>query len=260
MQWLTQVFGLFKREIARFLKVPFQTVGSPIITSTLYLAIFGISIGAFVKSPLHVSYLEFLIPGLVMMNIVRGSYENTTSSIIGSKYVNELQDLRTAPLSRLQIVKGIMGAAIIRGLITAFLTFLVGTIFCLIYNGYFMKIHHPFYMLFFLLFGAASFSSLGMVIAMFSRSFEQVSIFGSFILTPLIYLGGVFFSLDMLSPIWQNIARINPIFYLIQGLRLSVLTPASIHVFYEALFLFLFFVICVLISLIALKKGRRYVR
>lgn len=260
MSWWIQVWGLTKREILRFLKVPFQAVGSPIITSALYLMIFGVGIGSYLQAPIGHSYLQFIIPGLITMGVVRGAYENTTSSVVASKYVNELQDLRVSPLSRWQIIIGLVLAATCRGILVSVVTYGVGMLFSLIYLGEPLAITHPFMTLYFLVVGAASFSALGLLLAMFARTFEQVSIFGSFVLVPLIYLGGVFFSLDMLSPFWQKIALINPIYYLIEGMRYSMISENTSYLFYESLFLLAFLLISSGLSFIVLKKGNRYVR
>ena len=260
MKRSVQLLGLIRREVTRFMKVPFQTVGTPILNATLYLMIFGIGVGDFIQAPIGGSYIEFLIPGLITMGVIRGAYDNTTSSIVSSKYVNELQDLRITPLSRLQILTGYVTSSVLRGILISVLTYLVGMVFTLFFLGRPLVIAHPLLALYFLIVGGATFSLLGLFVGIAAKSFEQMSIFGTFVLTPLVYLGGVFFSLDMLSPFWGKLAMLNPIYYFIEGMRYAFLGQNDTPLSLEMSFLLLFLIICVSIALKALKKGSQYVR
>ena len=129
MTYLKKLLGLMKKECRRYLQVPLQTIGTPIISSALYFLIFGVSLQAMIRSGSEVPYLVFLIPGLVAMNMVKNAFENSTSSLTGAKYVNELQDLRTSPLSRQQIIWAKSLASLSRGFCVGLLTFIVGAIF-----------------------------------------------------------------------------------------------------------------------------------
>ena len=260
MSWLRQGMGLLYRETARFCKVPYQAIGTPIITAVLYLMIFGIGVGSYIQAPIDTTYLQFIIPGLITMSAIRGSYENVTGTIIASKYVNELQDLKVTPLSKSHILFGIIGASILRSLLVAALTYGVGLVFTLCYLHEPLRIPH--FMLFFafLFFGSGTFAALALFISMKSRSFEQVSLFGAFILQPLIYLGGVFFSLEMLSPIWKKVALFNPIYYIVEGVRYAMLGTDSVSFTFELLILLLFFVFSLILARLVLGNGRHYVR
>lgn len=256
--WFVQVFGLLSREILRFCKIPYQAIGSPLINGSLYLMVFGLGIGEYIDVPLGESYLEFIIPGLMMMSVIRGAYDNTMFSILSSKYVKELQDLRITPLSRVQIVIGFVGASTTRALLIGTLTYLVSSVFTLIFMHHVLYIAHFWISLYFIIVGAATFAMLSLIISMLSRTFEQVNIFGTFVLTPLTYLGGVFFSLDMLSPFWRKAALFNPIYYLIEGMRYAVLSQNTTSLHIEMGVLLAFFSILFLFAMKVLQEGRRY--
>lgn len=219
--WWTQVLGLFKREARRFLRVPYQTLFSPIVTTILYLLIFGISLGHYIDMPGYPNYTYFIIPGLICLGSVRNAFDNVTSSVIASKYVNELHELRVAPLSRVQILIGYISAATLRGVIVGLITYIASAAFVFIFNGELLYPKHPFITLAYILLGCVIFSALGLLIAFKASSFEKVNIFGTFIMTPLFYLGGIFFSINNLDPVWRSIAKCNPLYYIIAGTRFA---------------------------------------
>ena len=232
MSAFIQIKGLFIREIARFFKVPLQTLGAPIVSSALYLMIFGVSLGNAIQSPDQIPYLAFLIPGLIAMSVIKNAFDNATSAIIGPKYVNELQDLRTVPLSIVQISWAKSFASLTRGLLVGLITYAVGQTFFFISEGQVLTITHPFALTYFLLVGGLSFGFLGVAIGMWSRSFEHVGAVSALVLLPLIYLGGVFFTLQNLHPIWQKISFFNPLFYIINGMRYGVLGTTDVNMFH----------------------------
>ena len=168
MKFWIQIFGLFKREVTRFCKVPLQTVGAPIVNSFLYLLIFGVNLGHSIDLDPHLSYLAFLIPGLIAMSITKNAFDNATSSIMGQKYVNELQDYRVSPLSFQQLCLARTFASLTRGLLVGCITYLVGQAFFLIYHQTFLPFYHPYIFLFFALFSGLAFGNLGTAIGMWS--------------------------------------------------------------------------------------------
>ncbi|MCB1110970.1 MAG: ABC transporter permease [Chlamydiia bacterium] len=258
-RWI-QMQGLYQREVVRFLKVPLQTVGAPIVNAILYLLIFGVSLGHSIHIEEEIPYLAFLIPGLIAMSIIKNSFDNATSAIIGQKYVNELQDLRVTPFSSQQIclAKGL--SSLTRGVLVGFITYLVGQIFFYIQRGQFLSIVDLGVFLYFLLLGGLSFGMLGIAIGMWARSFEHVGAVSMLILLPLIYLGGVFFSLEGMHSFWQNASHLNPLFYMINGIRYGMLGSADTHLGVAMGVTFLFFVVCYLLALISLRNGSRYIR
>ena len=260
MSALIQLKGLFIREIARFFKVPLQTIGAPIVNSALYLMIFGVSLGNSIRSPDEVPYLAFLIPGLIAMSVIKNAFDNSTSAIMGPKYVNELQDLRTVPLSRQQIVWAKTLASLVRGLLVGLITYLVGQTFFFFTDGHMLTIAHPIILSYFLIVGGLSFGFLGVAIGMLSRSFEHIGAVSALILLPLIYLGGVFFTLKNLHPFWQTVSHFNPLFYIINGVREGILGNTDINFFPAAILTFALFLVTYFCADFSLRKGTHYLR
>lgn len=221
---------LLEKEIKRFLKVIIQTLISPIISSFLYLLVFGVSLGNSVQLKNGIPYLSFLIPGLMVMGLINNSFQNTSSSIVTSKFSGDLEDLRVVPITNLQIIAAMGLGGVIRGFLVAFVTGFVGYIFHYIKLGEVMRIEHPFWILFFVLTGGLTFSFIGIFVAFIARTFDQLSAFSTFILLPLTYLGGVFVSIETLHPIWQSISRFNPLFYLINGFRYAVIGFSDVDI------------------------------
>ena len=201
---------LYQREMARFVKVIFQTVFTPMINSVLYLLIFGVSLGKSIVMDKPVTYLAFLIPGLVMMGVLNNAFQNSSSSIVSGKFSGDLEDLKVVPLTPQMIIWAMSIGGLTRGALVGLITFAVGEVFSLMVDHTPLGIAHPFWLLFFLVVGGLTFAKLGIAIAFYAKNFDQLSAVSSFILTPLIYLGGVFFSMAGLHPFWQGLARFNP--------------------------------------------------
>lgn len=226
---------LFVRENKRFTKVLIQTVVTPLISSSLYLLIFGVSLGGHIQVHDQVSYLAFLIPGLVMMGCLNNAFQNSSSSIVTSKFGGDLEDFRVSVLSEQQIILALSCGGLVRGFVVGFVTFAVGQVFYYLTQGMFLPIAHPFVLLFFLVVGGLAFAQLGLFVAFWAKSFDQLSLVGSFILLPLLYLGGVFFSIHGLHPFWQSLAKFNPLLYLINGVRYGVLGVSDVDLGHAAL-------------------------
>jgi ABC-2 type transport system permease protein len=221
---------LFRREITRFFKVIMQTIFAPFISSFLYLLVFGVSLGQQVQTEDGVSYLAYLIPGLMMMGLINNAYQNSSSSIVNMKFTGDLEDLRVVPLSNQTIVWAMALAAWVRGMIVAIVTWVVGVVFLYWQKGEFLGIAHPLAFLFFSMVSGLSFGFIGITMAFWSKTMDQLSAFSSFILLPLIYLGGVFISLERLSPFWRSMAEWNPLVYFIEGFRYSFLGVSSVSI------------------------------
>lgn len=219
---------LFRREIARFVKVVAQTVITPIVTSMLYLMIFGVSLGKEISLESGLPYLAFLIPGLVMMSCLNNAFQNSSSSIIAAKFSGDLEDLKASPLSMSQIIWALNLAALVRGLIVGCITLMVGQICYYVNFSQFLPIAHPLLLLIFLVFGALTFSSIGICVAFWAKTFDQMSAVGGFVLLPLIYLGGVFFSVDHLPSFWKTVSMYNPLLYMINGVRFGILGVSDV--------------------------------
>ncbi len=246
---------LYYREIRRFFRVILQTVCAPIVSSGLYLLIFGVSLGEKITLKDNLPYLAFLIPGLVMMSVLNNAYQNSSSSIVSGKFGGELEDWRVAPMSPRGILWALSFGGLTRGLIVGFVTFVVGDFFYFINQGQFLIPENPFILFVFLVIGGLSFSMFGIAIAFWAKTFDHISGVGSFIILPLIYLGGVFFGLDGLHPFWQSVSKINPLLYLINGVRYGILglsdVSMGISLCVSLVTSFAFY----LIAIMALKKS-----
>ncbi|MBC7741552.1 MAG: ABC transporter permease [Bdellovibrionaceae bacterium] len=221
-------YTLLRREIKRFAKVVIQTVVSPIVSSALYLLVFGVSLGGSVQLNNGFAYLTFLIPGLMVMGLTNNAFQNSSSSIVTSKFSGDLEDLRVAPIPHYYIVWAMGLGGVFRGSLVAIITGLVGTAFHYAQLGKLIPIEHPFWMLYFFMIGGLTFAFIGIFVAFLARSFDQLSAFTAFVLLPLTYLGGVFISIQNLAPIWQTLSKFNPLFYLINGFRYSMLGQADV--------------------------------
>ena len=204
---------LTKKELIRFLRVPFQTIGSPIITTLLYFAVFGLSVGRFVGEIDGLSYIQFIMPGLIMMNLLNTSFTGISSGIMLSKLMNTLSDILVTPLSHLEIILGFTLSSVIRSVFTAILIYITALFFLP------FEMAHPLYLILFTILVAFAFSLFGLIIGIWAENFEQITIIPTFLLMPLSFLGGVFYSIKMLPPFFQSISHFNPVLYMISGMR-----------------------------------------
>lgn len=250
---------LYFREIRRFLKVIVQTIFAPIVSSALYLLIFGVSLGGRITLEGGLSYLAFLIPGLVMMSVLNNSYQNSSSSIVSGKFGGDLEDWKVAPLSPKSILWALSLGGLTRGLIVGLITFSVGEVFYFIMKEQWLVPAHPGLLLVFLTVGGLSFSMFGIAIAFWAKTFDHISGVGSFVILPLIYLGGVFFSLEGLHPFWQYLSKANPMLYFINGVRYSMLGQSDVTATVAFVVSFASMVLFYFIALRVLKVAQ-YVR
>lgn len=252
---MTAFISLFRREIARFFKVLVQTVITPFVSSFLYLLIFGVSLGSTMPGHQGMSYLAFLVPGLMMMGLINNSFQNSSSSVVSSKFSGDMEDLRVAPISNQSIIWAMSFASVVRGAIVGVITYLVGSLFMLYQEQAWLMIRHPMIALYFLVMAGLIFGMIGISIAFWATTFDQLSAFSAFILLPLTYLGGVFVSIEHLHPFWQTVSRFNPLLYLINGLRYGVLGVSDVSVTTSFAVSLLGFIVFYIVALVSLKKG-----
>ena len=252
---MTGFITIFQREIARFMKVIVQTVITPFISSFLYLLIFGVSLGEQMQAHQGVSYLAFLIPGLMMMGLINNSFQNSSSSIVSSKFSGDMEDLRVAPVTDGEIIWAMSLGALVRGSVVAVITYFVGSMFMLYQQGQWLTIAHPLATLFFLVLAGLIFGMIGISIAFWATTFDQLSAFSAFILLPLTYLGGVFLSIEHLHPFWQAVSKANPLLYLINGLRFGIIGVSDVNVWTAALISTIGFAVFYGTARWSLKKG-----
>ncbi|MDC6167727.1 ABC transporter permease [Paucibacter sp. XJ19-41] len=204
---------LFYKEVLRFWKVSFQTVAAPVLTAVLYLLIFGHVLEDHVKVYDSVGYTSFLIPGLVMMSVLQNSFANSSSSLIQSKITGNLVFLLVTPLSHWAWFVAYVGASIVRGLVVG-----LGVI---VVTFWFAPpgLANPLWIVTFAVLGAAIMGSLGLIAGLWAEKFDQIAAFQNFIIMPMTFLSGVFYSIKSLPPFWQGVSHLNPFFYMIDGFR-----------------------------------------
>lgn len=209
---------LLLKEILRFWRVALQTVGAPVVTAVLYLFIFGnVLNNKSAVSHSSISYVAFLVPGLIMMSVLQNAFANSSSSIIQSKLTGNLVFMQVAPLSHWHWYIGYVGASIARGLLVGIGVYLV----TLFYAP--PRAHSVWWIFLFLFFGAALMASLGLMAGLWAEKFDQLALFQNFVVMPMTFLAGVFYSVNKLPGIWQTVSRFNPFFYMIDGLRYGFL-------------------------------------
>ena len=208
---------LFRKEVKRFLRVPGQTLLSPLITTALYFIVFGWSLGGRLREIDGIPYIRFLVPGLVMLGVISNSFLNTSSSLFIMKLQGTLVDVLVTPLSYLEILVAFVGAGITRGLLVGVLTWATAALFV----G--ASVAHPLLALFAAALVATAFASAGLIVALWADKFEQVNFIPTFVITPLTFLGGVFYSAAMLPPQFQVFLHLNPIYYMIEAMRFSLI-------------------------------------
>ena len=244
----------------RFFRVKVQTIVSPLISQALYLVIFGVSLGRVVRISEEFSYLQFIIPGLVAMSLINQSFQNGSSSIFSMKITGEIIDIKTTPISAWQMILAIAFSGLIRGLIVSFLTLAVGQIFHFYFEGSLLPVSNLFLLIMFLVLGGMSFAMLGFSIGVWAKTFDHMGAISAFIILPLIYLGGVWFDLDTLSPFWQSASVFNPIFYLINGVRYSFLSVSDTSVFTAFKMVLLSLFLSYIIAYFMVLKGGSFYR
>jgi ABC-2 type transport system permease protein len=204
---------LFKKELLRFWRVSFQTVAAPVMTALLYLLIFSHVLEGRVQVYPGVEYTAFLIPGLIMMSLLQNAFANSSSSLIQSKVMGNIIFVLLTPISYLGFFTAFLAASIIRGLVVGLGIYLVAIFFVD------LPVVHPWFILAFAVLGSALLGALGIIAGIWSEKFDQMAAFQNFIIMPLSFLSGVFYSIHSLPPFWQKVSHLNPFFYMIDGFR-----------------------------------------
>ena len=204
---------LFYKEVLRFWKVGFQTVGAPILTAVMYMLIFGHVLEGKVQVYGSISYTAFLVPGLVMMSVLQNAFANSSSSLIQSKIMGSLVFVLLSPLSHWHWFFAYVGSSIVRGLAVGLGVFVVT-----VYFGQ-PSFVAPLWIVLFALMGAALLGALGLIAGLWSEKFDQMAVFLNFVIMPMTFLSGVFYSIHSLPPFWQTVSHLNPFFYMIDGFR-----------------------------------------
>lgn len=240
---------IVRREVTRFVRIWTQTLLPPIITQSLYFVIFGQFIGRQIGLIHGISYIAFIVPGLVMMAVITNSYTNVVSSFFSSKFQKSIEEILVSPTSNWVIMGGYVTGGVLRGVMVGAVVFLVSIFFT-----HPVVVHFGIIALFIFL-TAVVFSLAGLLNGIYAKSFDDVSIFPTFVLTPLTYLGGVFYSIYSLPPFWQNISKLNPILYMVNGFRFGFHGFTDVSIAASLLILLIFTAALVFWNFYLLQKG-----
>lgn len=214
--WLP-FYTLLQKEIRRFLRVASQTVATPVITASLYLFVFGATLGERISVLEGFSYAQFVIPGLILMGVINNSFSNAASSLFMSRYLGNIVDLLVTPVTPTQFIMAYTLAAMLRGLVVGLIVMLISCLFAT------LPWAHPFAALAMACLASFLFAQFGIIASIHANSFDSLSMYTNFIILPLIYLGGVFYPISILPPLWSKLSHLNPLFYLIDGFRFALL-------------------------------------
>ena len=240
---------IVRREVNRILRIWGQTLVPPAITMTLYFMIFGGLIGSRVGTMDGIRYMDFIVPGLVMMAVIQNSYANISSSFFGAKFGRHVEELLVSPMPNWVILGGYVAGAVLRGLLVGIIVLLIAMLFTSV------RIPHPLVTLSTVLFGATIFALAGFINAVYAKKFDDIAIVPTFILTPLTYLGGVFYSVKLLPGWAETATHLNPIFYMVNAFRYGLLGVSDVPVWVAYSLMLGFVVVLTAIGLLLLKRG-----
>lgn len=252
LYWIA-LTSIWRKEVTRFLRIWIQTLLPSVMTMALYFIIFGNLIGSRIGQMGGFSYMEFIVPGLIMMSVITNSYTNVCSSFYSAKFQRNIEELIVAPVPAHIIIWGYVGGGVARGICTGILVTITSALFV------HYHVHSWLFVIFTLLLTAILFSLAGLLNAIFAKSFDDISIIPTFVLTPLTYLGGVFYSITLLPNFWQWVSKLNPIVYMINGFRYGFLgiSDVSLSITFSVLILFVIVLYAIAWWVIQSGKGLR---
>jgi ABC-2 type transport system permease protein len=248
---LYAVGSIYKFEMSRAFRTLMQSIVSPVISTALYFVVFGSAIGARIPEIEGVSYGAFIVPGLIMLSLLTQSIANASFGIYFPRFAGTIYELLSAPISPLEIVIGYVGAAATKSIMLGLIILATASLFVPIH------IAHPFWMLTFLVLTAVTFSLFGFVIGIWADGFEKLQVIPLLIITPLTFLGGTFYSINMLPPFWQNVTLLNPVVYLISGFRWSFFEISDVHIGVSVAMTLTFLALCLAAVWWIFKTGYR---
>jgi len=237
------------KEVSRFTRIWVQTILPPAISMTLYFVIFGSLIGPRIGTMNGFDYIDYIAPGIIMMSIINNSYANVVSSFYGAKFQRHIEEMLVAPIPNFIILAGFVTGGVVRG----FMVGAVVTIVALFFTD--LQLHSFTITIAVVLMTSIVFSLAGMINAIFANKFDDISIIPTFVLTPLIYLGGVFYSVDLLPEFWQKVSAFNPILYMVNAFRYGMLGESDISITHAFIMLIIFTITLLIISLQLLNRG-----
>jgi ABC-2 type transport system permease protein len=237
------------KEILRFTRIWVQTIFPPVITTSLYLLIFGGLMGERIGDMQGVDYLHFIIPGIILMTVIQNSYANTVSSFFLAKFNNSIEELLISPVSYWVILLGYISGGIVRGFVVGLGVFIAVSFFVE------LQIYNIWIVLMTFLLTAILFSLAGFINAVFAKSFDDISIVPTFILMPMTYLGGIFYSVEILPEFWQTLSKFNPIYYMVDSFRMGFLGSSTTDLLVSMLVLITMIMMLAIVAFYLLKKG-----
>lgn len=247
----TAYYTILVREVLRFLRIWRQTILPPVITTTLYFLIFGKLIGPQIGDMEGFRYIDFIMPGLIMMTVITNSYANVVASFYGAKFQGNIAEMLVSPTPNWVILAGFVSGGVLRGLVVGLAVTLVSLLFT------HLQVQHVGVMVSIVLLTAVLFALAGLVNAVFANSFDDINVIPTFVLTPLTYLGGVFYSISMLSPFWQKVSLLNPVLYMVNGFRYGILGHTDLPLWVSYAVILAFIIALGGYALYLLEKGVR---
>lgn len=245
----TGCWALFIKEVRRFYSVVVQTIFAPIVSTLLYLLVFGQVIDSQIETYTGLSYSQFLIPGLVMMALLQNAFSNTSSSLIQSKMHGNLTFVLLSPISPFELYAAFVAAAVVRGVAVGLGILLVGMIW------FDVTWQQPLWILMFAVLSAAMMGGLGMLAGIISEKYDHLAAFQNFVIMPLTFLSGVFYSIHALPEVWQIVSHFNPFFYMVDGFRYGFFGQSDVSIYMSLVVTSLFLILVTAINLILLHKG-----
>ena len=237
------------KEFSRIVRIWLQTIVPPAITMTLYFVIFGSLIGRRIGEMDGYDYMQYIAPGLIMMSVITNSYGNVVSSFFGAKFGRHIEEMLVSPMSNATIIIGHVAGGVIRGLLVGGLV----TVIALAFTD--LDVQHPFITASMVLLASIVFALAGFINAVFAKKFDDIAIVPTFVLTPLTYLGGVFYSISLLPDVWQKLSLLNPILYMVNAFRYGILGASDIDIRHAYLIVSVFVVLLFSVNLALLKRG-----
>ena len=241
--------AIYLHEMDRFRRTLMQSMLSPVLSTSLYFIVFGSVIGSYVENIDGISYGSYIVPGLLMLTLLTQSISNTSFGIFFPKFNGTIYEILAAPISTLEVVLAFVGAGATKTLIVGIIIFFTSTFFVEV------SVKYPFLMIFLLVLVSFTFALFGFLIGLMSSNFEQMSIIPTLVITPMVFLGGSLYSIDMLPSFWQTITYFNPVVYLINGLRFAFYGVSDFNIWISIFSMVAFLIICITVVTVLLKKG-----